>query len=82
MHQQPDPPQFKNSMGIHDAAGSRAMPCAHDQIELTTQPNNYRLIMAASTGNGLEIFDFTVYSFLPWSSANYISPAIPPTAHC
>lgn len=39
------------------------MPCAHDQIELTTQPNNYRLIMAASLGNGLEIFDFTVYSF-------------------
>ena len=28
------------------------MPCAHDQIELTTQPNNYRLIMAASTGTG------------------------------
>ncbi|MDP8727316.1 MFS transporter [Serratia marcescens] len=63
MHQQPDPPQFKNNMGIHDAAGSRAMPCAHAQIELTTQPNNYRLIMAASLGNGLEIFDFTVYSF-------------------
>lgn len=28
-----------------------------------TAPSNYRVILGASLGNGLEIFDFTVYSF-------------------
>ena len=43
---------------------------------------NYKVIVGASLGNGLEIFDFTVYSFFAAIIGKLYFPATAPTALC
>jgi len=78
MNQQPDSPKLNDDIRILDATMIVAAPRSHSQPEVVPKNNHYRLILAASLGNGLEIFDFTVYSFFAMTIGQLYFPSETP----
>jgi len=65
---------------MNEASLPLGSPAAADVVTPAASPARPRAVMAAAIGNGLEIYDFTVYSFFAATIGRLFFPTSSPLA--